>query len=151
MSDLSAALTVWEPLLGTWCGTGKAQNGATVRNRVQFSPAALGEMLRLCWESSDTKTDQYYHGVLAYLTAVHGGSLRAACVSSLHGAFVLTQQPDDPGVLVLAAVTAHNLRMQVTFVPEDDDWMLMTACARPASHPPGQGPQLSVRLRRQQA
>lgn len=149
MSLLIPAFAHFENMLGVWTGTGKAQTGATVHNRVCFSPAAQGAMLRMEWESSDTKSDQFYHGVLALLCLSLEGPTRAACVSSRHGAFVLAQQPDDPGVLVLGGVTPHGMRIQVSFVPEDEDWMLLTASARPASQPPGDGPQLSVRLRRQ--
>ncbi|MBX3475834.1 MAG: hypothetical protein KF754_15800 [Planctomycetes bacterium] len=106
-------LQYW-PWCGIWGGSGKAQDGRPVHIRMSVERRLHGHALRMNFEASSPDGGVLYHGVVSLVGVGPTGQVRAATFSTIHGAMVLDQTPDDAGVLALAGNTLAGNSILVT-------------------------------------
>jgi hypothetical protein len=129
-------ITPYLAWLGTWGGSGQAQDGQAVRIRCTFETVVCDTALRMSFEATDLSGQTLYHGVVACLGPTPTGDMRAVALSTIHGNLLLEQTPDDEGVLALAGQSQQGNHLNVTFVPEAPGRLLFTGSWRPPSVPP---------------
>ncbi|MBE7492479.1 MAG: hypothetical protein HS108_12060 [Planctomycetes bacterium] len=116
---------------GVWGGTGAAQDGRPVHIRMEIAPDQFGVALRMHFEATSPDGSVLYHGVVTTIGAGPSGALCAATFSTIHGAMVLHQTPDDENVLALEGESLRGNRIQVTILGEGPRALGFAALWRP--------------------
>lgn len=132
---MNQGITPYLAWLGTWGGSGEAQDGQAVRIRCTFETAVADTALRMSFEATDLSGQTLYHGVVACLGTLPTGGLRAVALSTIHGNLMLEQTPDDEGVLALSGRAQNDNQINVTFVQEAPGRLLFTGMWRPPGVP----------------
>ncbi|MBK9974289.1 MAG: hypothetical protein IPP14_05910 [Planctomycetes bacterium] len=133
---MNQSITPFLAWLGTWGGSGEAQDSQAVRIRCTFETVVADTALRMAFEATDLTGQTLYHGVVACLGPTPTGQLRAVALSTIHGNLLLEQTPDDEGVMALAGIAGNGNHIMVTFVPEGPDRLLFSAMWRPPEAAP---------------
>lgn len=135
--------------VGVWTGIGEAQAGMETLVRNEVFQAVAGQGIGFHFEAYDLEAARLFHGVRAVVAPAPSGVVRAVVWSSIHGAMILEQTPDDQGVLALSGESHAGNHITVTFVEEGEDELLFTASWRPPhTEPQRDAPRMTALLRR---
>lgn len=146
---MSKSLQRYLPWVGIWTGIGEAQAGMNTLVRTEVFQAVAGQGIGFHFEAFDVEARNLYHGVRAIVTPAPSGIVRAIAWSSIHGALILEQTPDDEGVMALAGESKVGNRISVTFVEEGPDELLFTAYWRPPhARTDDDSPRMAIPMRR---
>lgn len=143
MTDKLPDFAAW---IGVWYGRGEAADGNTIHARCAFEPGPSEGTLRLDFEVVESEINLLLHAMRAHIGPGPGG-VRGVGYSTLHGALVFEQTPDDAGVLALAGASPAGVQFNMTFVQETTDHLLFTEVARAPGDSNG-GARMSAALER---
>jgi hypothetical protein len=113
---------------GTWTGEAELEDGTSARVRVVIAPAVEGHALSFhieVWLDGEVLVD-----AARLILGPAGDELGAVCWSSRYGMMVMRPTPDDEGVLALAGEMEAGGVLAVSFVPGEDEELLMTSAKR---------------------